>query len=1307
MAHEESLLWPAPRPEHAPSPHVCSIGFQFFLTDSAAGGDYEFVATFVHWNGAPVAPRGVRCAQVRAYRPPRLKTDLDFLKQAYGPGEIVVASLRVTRAEGGAPAGAAVTAVAVLDGVELHRGNLVIDSNGYCEVRFSLPSDIPGPGEGSLSMAIRDGGVQESAVKTIPLPRSAALHVTFYPEGGDLAPGAVQRVYVHARTAKGRPADVAGNIVDAATGCIMAAFRTSHEGRGRFELSNTRTCLYHAQLTEPSGIVEKYSVGSSYGGACPLRVVRSVDDVVAAGMPLRLEVGPGECAALAVAIKGHELVRKVVDKSTSVVAVSLDLAQAYGILRATLYDLATGSPMSERLVFRSAPAFIRVSISGPERCGLRERVAFTITTTDASGAPVDASVCVAAVDDAALKKIEKRERAPRLIAQALLESDVQELRDCASYFPSSEEEGWAERMDLLVGTQGWRRFLFEPQHLSHVKPVLSPCAGDAAQLEQVVLAKFTPPPPRPLPCPAPVHNVPQMMMRNQWLCPSPPPPPLPAAAAWEIPDEAQALSPDEGVLLAVDDGDDEAACEDDEAVRCKDEEFPAEVMERELLGDVPARIMMNKNMLNGDIGEHAAEGVHREYAHACSGPFADDRSDFAEVLLWMPHVRTTNGSATVQFDLCDSVTSFELRADAVAVAGGLLGEGSFMIEARRPFYIEPKLPLEMADGDTAVVPIACCNSTGSHLSAVLSASSTPPIVCTSSPLPVAVESNTSARSLATFTASASSAGTSVIAISCTAGAFSDTVRRSVAVAARGFPIELSFGGKLPSSDSRASHSIKIPQSARNLVISAKLYTSPAASLESACESMLREPCGCFEQTSSSAYPNVMILRYLLSHSGVNPQLVKRAQALLEAGLKRLATFECREKGYEWFGGDPGHEALTAYGLMEFTEMSFVSNNVDANMLVRTRDWLMSRRDGKGGFLRNPRALDSFGGASADTTDVYITWALSQSHVTGIDAEVDKAAQVGLKGEDMYVAALAANTLLNRGDTSRAIPILEKMAAAFDGAIGHAPESNAPSITGSTGANLVMETTSLAILAFIRAPRFAPQLQTAFDWLVGQCKNGRFGATQATILALKAIIAVDEARPQGGVQPGGITLSCGGVSASVDLDSSKTTVLGISSGVALDSVRDVVLHMSGGSAVPYSVSVSYVTDQPADSSGCLVSLSQQLNKSSVREGETVDLNVLVRNRSAEGVAMTVAIIGIPGGLEARSDQLRELVKEAKLDCYELRPREVILYWRGLAAGAEKPVCLSLVAAVPGQYTGPASRVYLYYGDDAKEVHAPRV
>ncbi len=41
---------------------------------------------------------------------------------------------------------------------------------------------------------------------------------------------------------------------------------------------------------------------------------------------------------------------------------------------------------------------------------------------------------------------------------------------------------------------------------------------------------------------------------------------------------------------------------------------------------------------------------------------------------------------------------------------------------------------------------------------------------------------------------------------------------------------------------------------------------------------------------------------------------------LEEGYRRLLNFETSSKGYEWFGMAPGHEALTAYGLMQFHDM---------------------------------------------------------------------------------------------------------------------------------------------------------------------------------------------------------------------------------------------------------------------------------------------------------------------------------------------------------------------------------------------------
>src|SRR5678816_1011056 len=165
------------------------------------------------------------------------------------------------------------------------------------------------------------------------------------------------------------------------------------------------------------------------------------------------------------------------------------------------------------------------------------------------------------------------------------------------------------------------------------------------------------------------------------------------------------------------------------------------------------------------------------------------------------------------------------------------------------------------------------------------------------------------------------------------------------------------------------------------------------------EGMIREPGGCFEQTSSSNYPNTMILSYLQSTDAADPALVGKTQGVLDRGYKLLTGYETPQKGYEWFGKAPGHEALTAYGLMEFADMAKVYD-VDARMVERTAAWLMSRRDHKGGFMRSSQALDSFGRAGAATTNAYILWALAEAHRTaGLDPELAVQRTLGAETRD--------------------------------------------------------------------------------------------------------------------------------------------------------------------------------------------------------------------------------------------------------------------------------------------------------------------
>src|SRR5580765_8083374 len=194
--------------------------------------------------------------------------------------------------------------------------------------------------------------------------------------------------------------------------------------------------------------------------------------------------------------------------------------------------------------------------------------------------------------------------------------------------------------------------------------------------------------------------------------------------------------------------------------------------------------------------------------------------------------------------------------------------------------------------------------------------------------------------------------------------------------------------------------------------------------------MIREPGGCFEQTSSTNYPNIMILGYLNSNAGADPALVAKTQCVLDHGYNLLTGYETPEKGYEWFGQTPGHEALTAYGLMEFADMAKVYD-VDRTMVERTADWLMSRRDHKGGFQRSSEALDSFGRAGAATTNAYIMWALAEAHRTaGLDTELAVQRTLGGETKDPYLLALATNTNLlvapSAGETSAIVKRLAAM-----------------------------------------------------------------------------------------------------------------------------------------------------------------------------------------------------------------------------------------------------------------------------------------
>ena len=309
-----------------------------------------------------------------------------------------------------------------------------------------------------------------------------------------------------------------------------------------------------------------------------------------------------------------------------------------------------------------------------------------------------------------------------------------------------------------------------------------------------------------------------------------------------------------------------------------------------------------------------------------------------------------------------------------------------------------------------------------------------------------------------------------LSLQATAGSYSDLVTRSITVAPRGFPVNKSHSALL-SSPNPLSYSFTLPERIipGSLKTRITIQPTPLSSMTEALSGLIREPHGCFEQTSSTNYPLIMVLQYFMSHQGGDPKLITRCKELLKKGYQRLTSFECKDNGYEWFGKNPGHEALSAYGVLEFSDMAKVFP-VDKDMLTRTRQWLMKKRDGKGGFSRETHALHTWI-LDADCSNAYITWSLLRAGASPreLSKEIKHVLHSAQKSSNSYVKALAAGVAVLSGKKEHAQELMSALASLqkTEGLV----QGGTTSIVGSRGRSLEVETTALSCLAWLQDPQF--------------------------------------------------------------------------------------------------------------------------------------------------------------------------------------------------------------------------------------------
>jgi hypothetical protein len=439
-----------------------------------------------------------RTIQVRSGAVEQYAKKVGFARASYAPGDLVEAWVEV-QSQGKPVPGIAIAAAATADGSTLAVPALdgTTDGTGRARIRFRLPPGANLPrGDVRLKVTVLPpNGQAEAVAERVPVSGRGVV-VEFFPEGGKLVAGVPCRVYVRATTPHGRSVELKGTVTDGRE--LVARVETvndpaqpaANRGLGVFTLVPKPGVEYWLTLEQPAGTAPaipgpvREAPAAVLGPAAALAfrsgfllpvvetdgvVMTVLDPVTRPGEPIRVRLqSPGKARNLLVGayIRGRLAdTQRVATMPGTPVEVQLlagdDLRG--GVTRITVFeDLGAGGDLkavAERLVFRRPGESLSLSFDR-DATQVRpvvpgESVELNVTATDEQGRPVPA-VLWAAVTNAALTAGPKDRLLPThfLLSGEVHTPDQLEHAD----FLLTDHPKAAQTLDLVLATQGWRRF---------------------------------------------------------------------------------------------------------------------------------------------------------------------------------------------------------------------------------------------------------------------------------------------------------------------------------------------------------------------------------------------------------------------------------------------------------------------------------------------------------------------------------------------------------------------------------------------------------------------------------------------------------------------------------------------------------------------------------------------------------------------------------------------------------------------------------------------------------------------------------
>lgn len=739
---------------------------------------------------------------------------------------------------------------------------------------------------------------------------------------------------------------------------------------------------------------------------------------------------------------------------------------------------------------------------------------------------------------------------------------------------------------------------------------------------------------------------------------------------------------------------------------------PGGVMGGVINGPVPMaapRVMLAKDEAVAFMGANMVVTTGRL---AGAAPAPRVRSYFPEALYINPEILTdANGQASIAIPLADSITTWRMAMTA-STARGALGSGTSSLKVFQDFFVDLDLPVTLTQGDKVTIPLAAYNYTGAagEIGLHLEPSDWYTLADGAADKTVTVESGRVGGSQ--FTIEAKRIGKFKLTLAARMGGGArraDIVVREIEVVPNGREQSQVFNGRLETS---AVHDLSFPGSAipDASKVLVRLYPGPLSHVIEGMDAILRMPFGCFEQTSSATYPNVLALDYMKRIKKLTPEVHAKAEGFIANGYQRLLTFEVPGGGFSWFGNAPANKILTAYGLMEFSDMSKV-HDVDPSLIRRTQEWLAAQQSPDGSWKPDASFINE-GATNRYNSDAvriaaYLGWALESTGYQG--PAVDRARQFvdgHIDGQhDAYTLAVLANFAVDyakdRAFSRRALELLLDARTEKDDKVWWQAEETG--VYGG-GESAAIETTGLAVQALLKSGENSTIASKALAYIASKKDAaGTWRTTQATIMALRALL-LSTSKGAADVQ--------GTVEISLDGKPVKKLVLTPENNDLLHQFvfngtsNRVSLQFQGKGGLAYQIVGRYFTPWGEKGAADPLSIDVTYDRTRLAQDDTANATAVIRNHMPKAANMVMVDLGIPPGFDLLSEDLQAYQeKKSHLQKFNLTATQAILYLDAVAPGESVTFKYRLRAKYPIRAKTFQSRVYEYYNPEVGAVAKP--